>query len=149
MIYFGLGYGAGIWLGFLVLVLWQLPGHPNPVPFARMFLLLHPLWISALGGELLLAIPREQRSPLQDLIKKRGITRIAVTRAGLFTGSLTSVAAAVFGVLAYFVSPWFAIGVLLVLLFAPVIGFSLLTQSVSRQNSIVGERSSGTNGAKR
>ena len=149
MIYFGLGYGAGIWLGFLVFVLCQIPAHPNPVPFMRMFLLLHPLWISALGGELLLAIPREQRSPLQDLIKKRGISRILVTRAGLFTGSLTSVVPAVFAVLAYFVSPWFAIGVLLVLLAAPVIGFSLLAPSVSRHNPIVGESSHGTNEPKK
>ena len=144
MILFGLGYGASIWLAFLVFVLCELPRHPDPVPFAQMFLLLHPLWITALGLEPLVAIPKERRSMFHRLVQQGIISQSSVIRTGLYTGLLASIAAAVFGILAYFVSPWFAIGALPVLLFAPVIGFTRFWSDLSPDAATSPSRGSDT-----
>jgi hypothetical protein len=96
-----------------------------------MFLLLHPLWVAGLGLEFLTAISVERRSTFRRLLQERIVSRISVVRAGLYTGLVASIAAAVFVVFAYFIFPLFAIGAPLVLLFSPVIGFTRLWPSLS------------------
>lgn len=116
------GYAVGIWLGFLCFVVSQLPAHPDPWPFARMFLLLHPLWVTGLGAEFLFAIPRAQRSKLRKATTTKAITPLHILSAGVSTGLLATAVVAVLCSVAYFTTAWLLIAPLVVLLIAPAVG---------------------------